>query len=330
MDLLTHSLGSALILELCRPAPAAGQGPQAPRGWLLSTCLVGMLPDLDGVTYLVSTAAYLDHHRGLTHSLLVALVMAPLLVWLRRRLFPGPEGSGLGRAWVLALLLHGLMDWTTPFGTGLLEPLHPGRFSLRWFYIFDPVLFGLLLLAVIRVRRGAGRGVLVALGLYTAGAGLLTMAGDALAARTHPGGRCVPMFLAPHHRLLAQRQGASATQAVLDPIQGVVLGTRRLPIPAAVLDLEAQAFRTPGGRSYQGWSRAPYPILAPDRDRLQVVDLRYPPLAGRRIFVLHAAVDPAAGALLPATVGLSNHIPVGASLLAPFGEGAAGLPEVAP
>ncbi|HEY7913058.1 MAG TPA: metal-dependent hydrolase [Blastocatellia bacterium] len=109
---------------------------------LATTALVvsSNLPDIDVITGTGGTIAYLNHHRGFTHSLvglaLLSLVLTFVLAWVDRkfRLRRDPFRRPLRPVIIFAIsylggLGHLLMDFTNNYGV---RPLIP--FSDRWFY----------------------------------------------------------------------------------------------------------------------------------------------------------------------------------------------------
>ncbi len=109
---------------------------------LATTALVisSNLPDIDVVVRVRGLTSYLEHHRGVTHSLVglvvLAAVLAFLLAYLDRkfRLRRDPFRRPVRPArlfWVSLLggLGHTFMDFTNTYGV---RPLLP--FSRRWFY----------------------------------------------------------------------------------------------------------------------------------------------------------------------------------------------------
>lgn len=177
MDNLTHTLFS---LTLAR-AGGKNFGPYA-AGLLV---VAGNAPDIDVVSRLGSTATFLHWHRGSTHSLVVAPVLALAVValfvlggkgmaWRRKAAATTP--FGLRRAYLVALggvLWHVFMDWSTGYGTRVLAP-----FSSRWLAldavpIIDFWLLAVLLAALalpylfhliseeIGAGRGSGRGAAI-------------------------------------------------------------------------------------------------------------------------------------------------------------------------
>lgn len=140
MDNLTHSLVGLA-------AAKAGLERLSP-GATVVCVLAANAPDSDIVGALAGRWFYLQHHRGITHSIVGTLALAlliPLLFyfgdWLIARL-RGRERlvrfKGLLLASVLMSLSHPLLDWTNNYGV---RPLLP--WSGKWFYgdlvfIVDP------------------------------------------------------------------------------------------------------------------------------------------------------------------------------------------------
>ena len=126
----------------------------------LTLTLAAEAPDLDVFSRFAGPAFGFAHHRGFTHSFVGLLLMATLvvgfvyLIWrLRGRKTNDPN---LPPRWGLLYLYaclagvsHILLDFTNNYGV---RPFWP--FSEKWYswdivFIFEPVIFGLLLLALI-------------------------------------------------------------------------------------------------------------------------------------------------------------------------------------
>lgn len=79
-------------------------------------------------------------HRGITHSLLFVIVMAPLLGWLFSKWFKKAEVNW--KDWTLlfffGLLSHTLLDSLTAYGTGWFEPFSAYRVSFNTIFVADP------------------------------------------------------------------------------------------------------------------------------------------------------------------------------------------------
>ncbi|MBK6469677.1 MAG: metal-dependent hydrolase [Betaproteobacteria bacterium] len=203
MDTLTHALSGALVARLIvarGPVPLAalpgvgaagrfgaawGGGAAAPLPWqgVAVGVVAGAFPDIDIVARSFGDVAYLLHHRGITHSLL----LLPLWAWgiaalmaLAFRVTRGQRG-GWKSLYVFACAgigIHIAGDWITQFGTMLLAPVSNQRFGLGSMFIIDlaftgTLLAGLALAAVFPRRRwpaGLGLGAAAAwVGLATVG-----------------------------------------------------------------------------------------------------------------------------------------------------------------
>lgn len=121
MDNLTHTLTG---LALSR-AGLSRFHPQAPLVLMLSA----NVPDIDIVTAAGGALSYFDHHRGISHSIALAPVMALLPVLFVCAIYRSMRGWKA--AWGLALIgvaSHLLLDWTNAYGIRFFAP-----FSYHWF-----------------------------------------------------------------------------------------------------------------------------------------------------------------------------------------------------
>lgn len=169
MDTLTHALSGALVARLIAARAEPGRSPslavgplgldapwrqdaRSPRPWqcVVVGAVAGAFPDVDAVVQAVSELAYLRHHRGVTHSVLLAPLWALLVAWLAAQAFRVTRGTPGGwKAWYAVALagiaIHIAGDWITGFGTMLMAPLSDHRFALGSTFIIDLVLSGLML-----------------------------------------------------------------------------------------------------------------------------------------------------------------------------------------
>lgn len=140
MDNVTHTLTG---LALSR----AGLDRFYPRAALV-LMLSANVPDIDIVTALRGGLTYFENHRGITHSIAAAPVMALLPVLVVCAI--GRSWRGWLAAWGLSLIgvaSHLLLDWTNAYGVRMLLP-----FSSRWLRldlndIVDLWIWAVLLLA---------------------------------------------------------------------------------------------------------------------------------------------------------------------------------------
>ncbi|WP_263355666.1 metal-dependent hydrolase [Acidicapsa ligni] len=131
----------------------------------LAAVLAADAPDLDVVWNFAGQVAFFQHHRGITHTFLAAPFIALAVtgaVWLFDRVWTSRRSS-MSRVmepqpirwlWVwlsafIADLSHLLLDWTNNYG---IRPFFP--FNDRWYsgdlvFIAEPILWGLLLIALI-------------------------------------------------------------------------------------------------------------------------------------------------------------------------------------
>jgi inner membrane protein len=165
MEPITHLAAGLLTAQALRPAmpPSLPPSPEAGRrtalGFTLLCAAAATIPDIDSLTSLLGPEAYLLHHRGFTHSLVLLPAFALLLAWTARRLGADvPLRLGFPAA-ALALLTHLYLDVSTAFGTQLFAPFSSTRVSFEGLFIVDPAftlaLFGFALAA--RLQRQAPR-----------------------------------------------------------------------------------------------------------------------------------------------------------------------------
>jgi len=182
MDTLTQGLLGAVTAQL-----GFRQRLGRSATWVVAAAAVA--PDLDVFAGPLLAAVgsdsdgigYLTVHRGLSHSLLAAPVIALAIAglwygarrwWQRRKGDAGPAPPFLliYACTFAAVLSHPLLDWCTTYGTQLLSPLTSRRFAADVVPIVDIIYTPLLVLtlvgcAIVRcVRRWDGRRASLAVG----------------------------------------------------------------------------------------------------------------------------------------------------------------------
>jgi len=137
----------------------------------LAAVLAAEAADMDMLWAFAGPVEELKHHRGITHTFLAAPVVAGVvvgLIWLwhlwqeRRRarrhdplsqsIKAPPAPLHLGWLYLTALiaaLSHLLLDWTNNYGLRPFFPFNPHWYAGNLVYILEPVLWGLLLMAMI-------------------------------------------------------------------------------------------------------------------------------------------------------------------------------------
>jgi inner membrane protein len=114
---------------------------------MATAVIAANLPDIDSIAGFWGTASYLDHHRGITHSLIGVPILS-LLLSFAMYFFSGNFFRTFAVA-VAAMATHPALDYLNPYG---LRPFLP--MNATWYYgdtlfIFDPYLDGALLVGLI-------------------------------------------------------------------------------------------------------------------------------------------------------------------------------------
>jgi inner membrane protein len=154
MDTLTHALSGALLAR----ATAGIEKPAMPLGRRVGIGFaVGAFPDIDVVASWISPLAYLYHHRGITHSLVMlplwTILLSLILALLWRK---GPGWKTYAPVVALSLAVHIAGDWITSFGTMIFAPFSDYRHGLGTTFIIDLWFSGIIvagLLASLVWRR---------------------------------------------------------------------------------------------------------------------------------------------------------------------------------
>ena len=111
-----------------------------------TSVIASNLPDIDGVAALFGTPAYLEYHRGISHSLVAMPFLAVALAAAMYR-FTG----NLVRTSIIAftsLFSHLLLDYLNTYGVRPFLPFAATKFYGDALFIIDPV-FDLILLAAL-------------------------------------------------------------------------------------------------------------------------------------------------------------------------------------
>jgi inner membrane protein len=135
LDTLTHALSGALLARATAPRDAP---PRSIPRRVAAGFFACAAPDLDFVLGLVSPVFYLEHHRGVTHSVLLLPFWALALSWVLARILREPRGwKALYGITALSLGLHILGDLITSFGTIVFAPLSDARYAWGTTFIID-------------------------------------------------------------------------------------------------------------------------------------------------------------------------------------------------
>jgi inner membrane protein len=159
MEPVTHFLTGAVLAR-------AGFNRTAAYATIAMT-LAAEAPDIDVLWGMGGPVVGFEHHRGFTHTFLGLPFEAAIIVggiWLFHRWrtlrpsSPNPtaEQTAAPVRWgvlyllcLVALLSHILLDWTNNYGVRPFFPFNPRWYAGSFVFIFEPVIFGLLLLALV-------------------------------------------------------------------------------------------------------------------------------------------------------------------------------------
>jgi inner membrane protein len=156
MDPLTHALSGALLARATTPT-------EAPPGSLKRRIVSGFLacasPDLDVIASLAGPVAFLENHRGVTHSFVMLPLWALLYSYLLAKILREPRGwRALYGITAMALALHIAGDLITTYGTMILAPFSDWRAVIGTTFIIDLwfsgiIVAGLAASSVLRTAR---------------------------------------------------------------------------------------------------------------------------------------------------------------------------------
>ncbi len=289
MDNLTHGLLGLALGAVRRPDASprlAERASPTDRAVLVASLLASELPDLD--TLLArgdAVTVALQAHRGLSHSLVFAPVVALVSTVAACALFRGARPRPVFLASLASVVLaHLLPDLWTGWGTRLLLPFSSARLSLDWTMVVDPwVTLPLLAGALEAWRRRAlwRRALLAGLVLSAAYVGARVACWGVLTQRVeaaYPGAEGVRVFPLPFSvgtwRYVATLPGGALAAGEV-PLAGAPRESRREEAPVDALPGDVLA--VPTVREALAWARFPVIRLAPvdGGHEVRIADLRY-------------------------------------------------------
>jgi inner membrane protein len=139
----------------------------------LTLVLATEAPDIDSITYLAGPVAGLQHHRGITHSLLGAPFVAALVILVVYGVYRLMQARGKSSGatssknalaarpkqppnWkllyayaLLGTMVHLFQDFTNNYGLRPFAPFNPKWYSWDIVFIIDPIMLLALFLAVV-------------------------------------------------------------------------------------------------------------------------------------------------------------------------------------
>jgi membrane-bound metal-dependent hydrolase YbcI (DUF457 family) len=118
---------------------------------IATAVIAANLPDIDSIAGFWGTAAYLDHHRGITHSLIGVPILSLLLSALMY-FFSGNFLKTFAVA-LLAMATHPALGYLNPYGLRPFLPMNGTWYYGDTLFIFDPYLDAALLIGLILGAR---------------------------------------------------------------------------------------------------------------------------------------------------------------------------------
>lgn len=150
MDTASHLLLGASLAGTACVHPQVAERPSLFFAVLTATLIASHAPDFDAIARFRSYAAYLRHHRGITHAVPAWFVWPVAIALPVSMLFSVWEDWPIIMlySW-LAVMIHVGLDWLNAYGVQAGKP-----FSSKWLHadvlcLFDPFLFAVHLVGAI-------------------------------------------------------------------------------------------------------------------------------------------------------------------------------------
>ena len=149
MEPVTHLLTGAVIARAGLNRRAAYM--------TFAMVVAAEFPDIDTLWSLHGPLIGFEHHRGITHTFLGIPFEAALITlafFLYHRIHKPINKVGTNWPWLflgtlIALLSHLLLDWTNNYGLRPFFPFNPHWYAGSFVFIFEPILFLILVFALI-------------------------------------------------------------------------------------------------------------------------------------------------------------------------------------
>jgi len=135
MDSITQIvLGAAVGEVVC--------GRRAGNKALLWGAIAGTIPDLDVLANpFQDLVQQLTFHRSITHSILFAIVVAPVLAYMLKKIYRKDATTYMDWCWLffLGFTTHALLDCFTTWGTKVFYPFSNYAVSFHSIFVIDPL-----------------------------------------------------------------------------------------------------------------------------------------------------------------------------------------------
>lgn len=134
MDSLTQIVLGAAVGETVLAKKAGNKA-------MLYGAIAGTIPDLDTFAgNFFDTITAIEIHRGFSHSIVFAVLFAPVFGWLISKIESNPEITWRNWSWLMfwGLFTHPLLDAHTTWGTQLFWPFDV-RLAYKNIFVIDPL-----------------------------------------------------------------------------------------------------------------------------------------------------------------------------------------------
>lgn len=149
MDTGTHIVMGIALGGLATLDPVVAGSNATAVGVMITTIIGSQAPDIDTVLKLRNNAVYIRNHRGVTHSIPAVLLWPILILAVIYPFFPEANLLHLWLWTFLAVFLHVFVDIFNAYGTQALRPFSNKWLALGLINTFDPIIFGLHIIAIV-------------------------------------------------------------------------------------------------------------------------------------------------------------------------------------
>jgi len=149
MDSATHLVVGIGLAGLSHLDPLVAGDPSLAVAVYIGTIAGSQAPDLDTLLRLKSNAAYIRHHRGITHSLPAIIVWTMVITAIAAAITGTPHLSHLAFWTLIAVGIHVFQDLFNVYGTQALRPISERWIAWNIIHIFDPIIFTLLVIGIL-------------------------------------------------------------------------------------------------------------------------------------------------------------------------------------
>lgn len=155
MDTGTHIVMGVALGGIATLDPAVQNDPALFNAVMLGTIVGSQAPDFDTVLKLKNNAAYLRHHRGITHSMPAVVFWGISLPAVIYAFNPGLDFLHLWLWTFLAVIIHVFVDVFNAYGTQAYRPFTRRWVAYGFINTFDPYIFGLHIVGIMAWMLGA-------------------------------------------------------------------------------------------------------------------------------------------------------------------------------